>query len=157
MIEILKKMLVLLRFRAQDEKALLFVRASAQADGEAAHSLAEQERACIEFAQKAGYTVDPEFNFRERESASNPDGPELDRLLQSARDGQVNAVLVHHYDRLSRDPLQLTRVLSELRRSGVRLVATGRRQTNNQGGLRDGGQSRWRFWRWRKKRGDAGD
>ena len=106
----------------------------------------------MEFAQKAGCTADPEFIFRERGSTSGPERTELARLLQSARDGQVNAILVHHYDRLSRDPLQLARVLSELRRLGVRLVTTDRPQPKNQGGLRDRGQSRWRFWRWRKER-----
>ncbi len=157
MIEILKKILVFLGLRAQDEKAPPFVCVSAQDDADAAHSLAEQEQACLEFAQKAGYTVDPEFIFRERGSISGPERPALARLLQAARDGRVNAVVVRHNARLSRDPLQLARVLSELRRFGVRLVTTDRPQPKNQGGLRDGGQSRWRFWRWRKKRGEAGD
>ena len=157
MIEIVKKILLFLGLRAQDEKALLFVRASVQDDANAAHSLAEQEQVCIEFAQQAGYTVKPELIFRECAITSNPDVPQFDRLLQSAGDGQVNAVFVHHNARLARDPLQLARVLSKLRRLGVRLVTTDRPRPKNQGGLKDGGQSRWRFWRWRKKRGEAGD
>ena len=45
-----------------------------------------------------------ETPYRERGSASDPDRPELGRLMQAARDGQIDVVVVCDHGRLSRDP-----------------------------------------------------
>ena len=67
-----------------------------------------------------------ETPYRERGSASDPDRPELGRLMQAANDGQIDVVVVCDHGRLSRDPSALLKTLGELDRLGV-AVMTARR------------------------------
>ena len=77
-----------------------------------------QEKACSEFAQEMGFT-ELEFVYRERGSGSGPDRPEFERLMQAARDGQMECVVVYDLSSLSRDPSEVIKVLRELNRLGV--------------------------------------
>ena len=77
-----------------------------------------QEKACSEFAQEMGFT-EPEFVYRERGSGSGLDRPEFERLMQAARDGQMECVVVYDLSSLSRDPSEVIKVLRELNRLGV--------------------------------------
>ena len=45
--------------------------------------------------------------------------PELAHLMQSARDGEVEYVLVRHHDSLSRDPSERNEILQELNQLGI--------------------------------------
>ena len=81
-------------------------------------SLEAQEKACSEFAQEMGFT-ELEFVYRERGSGSGPDRPEFARLMQAARDGQMECVVVYDLSSLSRDPSEVIKVLRELDRLGV--------------------------------------
>ena len=46
--------------------------------------------------------MEPELDDCEPGGAGGPDRPELDRLMQAAKDGQVEWVLVYHESHLSR-------------------------------------------------------
>ena len=91
-------------------------RISADDDVGDVSSFEAQEKACSEFAQEMGF-MEPEFVYRERGSES--DRPQLTRLMQAARDGQIGCVVVRDLSSLSRDPSEVIKVLRELNRLGV--------------------------------------
>ena len=91
-------------------------RISADDDVGDVSSFEVQEKACSEFAQEMGFT-EPEFVYRERGSGS--DRPELERLMQAARDGQMECVVVYDLSSLSKDPSEVMKILREWNRLGV--------------------------------------
>lgn len=73
-------------------------------------------------AAARGYRV--ELEIEETGSGTRNDRPGLQRVMDAARKGQVAAVLVWKLDRFGRSTLDLHTNISELRRAGVRFVAT---------------------------------
>ena len=63
--------------------------------------------------------MEPELDDCERGDAGGPDRPELDRLMQAAKDGQVEWVLVYHESHLSRDPSEVREILREWNDFGI--------------------------------------
>lgn len=57
-------------------------------------------------------------------SGTKSSRPELDRMLQDMRDKKFEAVCVWKFDRLGRSTIHLLQVLEELKKKGVRLIAT---------------------------------
>ena len=100
------------------KKTAFFLRSSAHDDAETESSLEAQEKLCSKRAQEVG-GMEPESVCRERGSASDPERPELERLMQAARDNQMECVVVYDYSSLSRDPSKLVKMLQELSRLGV--------------------------------------
>ena len=94
-------------------------------------SIDAQEKACSEFAQEMGFT-DAEFVYRERGSGS--DRPELDRLMQAARDGQLECVVVYDLSSLSKDPSEVMKILREWDRLGVGFLIVGSDQPEGEEG-----------------------
>ena len=67
------------------------------------HTIASQTAALIEYAQKNGYSVPPEWVFQdEGYSGAILVRPGLERLRDLAAEGQIDAALVYSPDRLSR-------------------------------------------------------
>ena len=91
-------------------------RISADDDVGDVSSFEAQEKACWEFAQEMGFT-EPAFVYRERGSGS--DRPELERLMQAARDGQLECVVVYDLSSLSKDPSEVMKILREWNWLGV--------------------------------------
>ena len=103
------------------KKAAFFLRSSAHDDAEAKNSFEAQETSCSEVLQEIG-CMEPASVYRERGSTSDPDRPELGRLMQAASDGQIDVVVVRDYSRLSRDAYALLKTLEEWDRLGVAVL-----------------------------------
>src|SRR6266536_2485985 len=87
------------------------------------HTIASQTAALIEYAQKNGYSVPPEWVFQdEGYSGAILVRPGLERLRDLAAEGQIAAVLVYSPDRLSRKYAYQVLLSEELSRCGVELV-----------------------------------
>ncbi len=103
------------------KKAAFFLRSSAHDDAAAESSFEAQEKSCSDVVQEIG-CMEPASVYRERGSTSDPDRPELARLMQAASDGQVDVAVVCDHSRLSRHPSDLLKTLDELDRLGVAVL-----------------------------------
>ena len=86
-------------------------------------TVASQTAALIEFARSRGYQVPVEWVFEdEGYSGASLVRPGLERLRDLAAEGQIEAVLVHAPDRLSRKYAYQVLLIKELARHGVETV-----------------------------------
>ena len=86
-------------------------------------TIASQTAALIEFARSRGYQVPTEWVFEdEGYSGASLVRPGLERLRDLAAEGQIEAVLVHAPDRLSRKYAYQVLLIEELARHGVETV-----------------------------------
>src|SRR6202043_1771674 len=105
-----------------NKPAAIYARVSSDRQKEN-HTIASQTAALIEYAQKNGYTVPPEWVFQdEGYSGAILVRPGLERLRDLAAEGQIEAVLVHAPDRLSRKYAYQVLLIEELARHGVETV-----------------------------------
>jgi site-specific DNA recombinase len=87
------------------------------------HTIASQTAALIDYAQRNGYAVPPEWVFQdEGYSGAILARPGLEALRDLAAEGQISAVLVYSPDRLSRKYAYQVLLAEELARCGVELV-----------------------------------
>jgi site-specific DNA recombinase len=86
-------------------------------------TIASQSAALVAFAQSEGYSVPAEWIFLdEGYSGANLVRPGLERVRDLAAEGQIQAVLVHSPDRLSRKYAYQVLLIEELSRHGVQVV-----------------------------------
>src|SRR5271170_5273939 len=86
-------------------------------------TIASQTAALIEFARNRGYQVPAEWVFEdEGYSGASLVRPGLERLRDLAAEGQIEAVLVHAPDRLSRKYAYQVLLIEELGRHGVETI-----------------------------------
>ena len=87
------------------------------------HTIASQTAALIQYAEEHGYAVPPEWIFQdEGYSGAILVRPGLEALRDLAAQGQMEAVLVHSPDRLSRKYAYQILLTEELNRNGAELV-----------------------------------
>src|SRR5260370_5088713 len=87
------------------------------------HTIASQTAALIEYAQKNGYSVPPEWVFQdEGYSGAILVRPGLEALRDLAAEGQIAAALIYSPDRLSRKYAYQVLLSEELARCGVELI-----------------------------------
>src|SRR2546428_12941719 len=87
------------------------------------HTIASQTAALIEYAQKNGYSVPPEWVFQdEGYGGAILVRPGLEALRDLAAEGQIAAALVYSPDRLSRKYAYQVLLSEELSRGGVELI-----------------------------------
>lgn len=79
-------------------------------------------RLYLEPLRELGWTLLPERFDDEGYSGASLDRPALSRLLAHIRHGAVDQVLIHRFDRLSRDVRDCVTLLDEIRRLEVGLV-----------------------------------
>ncbi len=108
----------------ETKRASTYLRSRAGYDVEAEISFDAQEMVCSELAQEVG-CMEPEFVYRERGSGSGLDRPEFERLMQAARDGQMECVVVYDLSSLSKDPSEVMKILREWNRLGVGFLIVG--------------------------------
>src|SRR5437879_13531399 len=85
-----------------NKPAAIYARVSSDRQKEN-HTIASQTAALIEYAQKNGYSVPPEWVFQdEGYSGAILVRPGLEAMRDLATEGQIAAVLVYSPDRLSR-------------------------------------------------------
>lgn len=87
------------------------------------HTIASQVAALIEYAETHGYLVPPEWRFQdEGYSGATLLRPGLEAVRDLAAAGQLEAVLIHSPDRLSRKYAYQVLLVEELSRCGVEVV-----------------------------------
>ncbi len=105
-----------------NQPAAIYARVSSDRQKEN-HTIASQTAALIEYAQKNGYTVPPEWVFQdEGYSGAILVRPGLEALRDLAAEGQIAAALVYSPDRLSRKYAYQVLLSEELSRCGVELI-----------------------------------
>ena len=105
-----------------NKAAAIYARVSSDRQKEN-HTIASQTAALIEYAQKNGYSVPPEWVFQdEGYSGAILVRPGLEALRDLAAEGQITAVLVYSPDRLSRKYAYQVLLSEELSRCGVELI-----------------------------------
>lgn len=97
-------------------RAVIYARVS----GEDRGSLQTQIDMGREYATRCGYTVAGEFS-EEWVSGAAMDAPELQRLLELARNGGFDVLIVREMDRLARDLVKQMLVEEQLRKAGVKI------------------------------------
>ena len=102
--------------------AAIYARVSSDKQREES-TIASQTAALIEFARSRGYQVPAEWVFEdEGYSGASLVRPGLERVRDLAAEGQIEAVLVHAPDRLSRKYAYQILLIEELARHGVDTV-----------------------------------
>src|SRR5271168_1876094 len=102
--------------------AAIYARVSSDKQREES-TIASQTAALIEFARNRGCQVPAEWVFEdEGYSGASLVRPGLERLRDLAAEGQIEAVLVHAPDRLSRKYAYQVLLIEELGRHGVDIV-----------------------------------
>lgn len=101
-------------------KAIVYCRISGENDERTA-SLESQAEGATAFARNQGYEV--VACYRERFSGANlHDRTELSEARARVRSGEVQAIVCHAIDRLSRDPVHLMILVEETERHGAKLL-----------------------------------
>src|SRR6202049_4958114 len=105
-----------------NQPAAIYARVSSDRQKEN-HTIASQTAALIEYAQKNGYSVPPEWVFQdEGYSGAILVRPGLEALRDLAAEGQIAVALVYSPDRLSRKYAYQVLLSEELSRCGVELI-----------------------------------
>jgi DNA invertase Pin-like site-specific DNA recombinase len=105
-----------------NKPAAIYARVSSDRQKEN-HTIASQTAALIEYAQKNGYSVPPEWVFQdEGYSGAILVRPGLEALRDLAAEGQIAAALIYSPDRLSRKYAYQVLLSEELSRCGVELI-----------------------------------
>ena len=104
------------------KNAAIYARVSSDRQKEE-NTIASQTAALVMFAREKDFSVPDEWIF-EDEGYSGADlaRPGLERVRDLAADGQIQAVLIHSPDRLSRKYAYQVLLAEELARHGVDLV-----------------------------------
>jgi site-specific DNA recombinase len=102
--------------------AAIYARVSSDKQKEE-HTIASQTAGLIAFAQGNGYSVPPEWVFEdEGHSGASLVRPGLEKIRDLAAEGQIEAVLIHSPDRLSRKYAYQVLLIEEFAKSGVEAV-----------------------------------
>src|SRR5258705_3135525 len=105
-----------------NKPAAIYARVSSDRQKEN-HTIASQTAALIEYGQKNGYSVPPEWNFQdEGYRGAVLVRPGLEALRDLAVEGQIAAALIYSPDRLSRKYAYQVLLSEELSRCGVELI-----------------------------------
>src|SRR5882762_2752517 len=105
-----------------NKPAAIYARVSSDRQKEN-HTIGSQTAALIEYAQKNGYSVPPEWVFQdEGYSGAILVRPGLEALRDLAAEGQIAAALIYSPDRLSRKYAYQVLLSEELARCGVELI-----------------------------------
>ncbi len=102
-------------------RAILYARVSSDDRSKTGgQNLADQLRVCREYAEQRGYTINAELAEDDRgASGASFDLPQLSKVLDLARAGAFDVLIVRELDRLSRDLAKQLIVEQELKRASV--------------------------------------
>lgn len=105
------------------KKAAIYARVSADDQADKGYSLPSQLDSCRQFINQLGYSIVAEF--QEDNSGAVPVAERLQgkRLAEMVKSRQVDAVIVQHVDRLSRDIVDLLATVRNWLRAGVEVYA----------------------------------
>jgi site-specific DNA recombinase len=99
-------------------KAAIYLRVSTEEQAQASHvSIRAQREACRAYCEREGFVVLEEIE--DSESGLETERAGYQRLLAFGRERSIDAVVVYHFDRFSRDPAEAIFALRNLERMGV--------------------------------------
>ncbi|WP_051273604.1 recombinase family protein [Desulfotruncus alcoholivorax] len=99
-------------------KAVIYARFSS--DNQREESITAQARACTEYGRRKGYVIVKTYTDEAR-SALTDDRPQFQQMIQDARDGLFNVLIIHKLDRFARNRYDSAFYKRELRRAGVKI------------------------------------
>ncbi len=99
-------------------KAVIYARFSS--DNQREESITAQVRACTEYCKSRGYSVTKTYTDEAR-SALTDDRPQFQQMIQDARDGLFDALIIHKLDRFARNRYDSAFYKRELRKAGVKI------------------------------------
>ena len=102
-------------------KAAIYCRVSTDNQEREGTSLQTQLENCLTYCQGKGYDVS--YRFSEAYSGLSLERPELDKLRELVRNGQIDVIVIYCLDRLSRDPTHGVILTQELEKHGIKLEA----------------------------------
>lgn len=105
---------------AQPNTAVIYARFSSANQRE--ESIMAQVRACTEYARRNGYVIVDTYADSAK-SGTNSNRPELQRMLDEAKQSKFRTVIVHKLDRFSRNKLDSARDKYTLKQWDCRLVS----------------------------------
>ncbi len=120
-----------------NKRAVIYVRVSTMEQADEGNSLITQEKACREYANKAGFVIPEDGVFIERgESAKTADRTQLQKMLGfcAQKKSAISAVIVYKIDRLSRNTDDYSQLRILLKRYGVEIKSTTEFFENNPAG-----------------------
>ena len=85
-------------------------------------SIDAQRRIIKDFCKKQGYIIEKEF-VDEAKSATTDDREAFQRMMKEARQTDIDAVVVHKFDRFSRNMKDATTYECMLQKMGIELVS----------------------------------
>lgn len=109
-----------LRSQGVIPKAALYARFSS--DNQREESIDAQLRAMHEYCKRYGMVVVQEYCDRAK-SATTDDRPEFLRMVDEAKEGKFDFIVVHKLDRFSRDRYDSAFYKKELKKNNVALVS----------------------------------
>jgi DNA invertase Pin-like site-specific DNA recombinase len=101
--------------------AAIYARISSDVEGSGL-GVSRQLDDCRKLADSLGWSVAEEYVDNDLSAYSGKHRPAYERMLADLRDGERDAVIVYHVDRLSRRPIELEQFLEALDAAKVRLV-----------------------------------
>ena len=102
-------------------RAAIYCRVSTEDQEREGTSLESQRDACVAMANELGYEVPEQCTLIETYSGLTLERPQLIKLRQRAKDGEIHAVIVHTPDRLSRVGEDILSLAKEFKVAGVKL------------------------------------
>lgn len=112
--------------QSQTKKCAAYVRVStAEQDGNGFTSIQAQEKSCksfIDFRKNLGWEYYD--TFKDIASAKNTNRPALQSLIQTAKKGMINVVVIYKIDRICRSMRDFYALVGEFEKLGVELAIT---------------------------------
>jgi site-specific DNA recombinase len=118
--------------RVKEMKAAIYCRVSTEGQEQEGSSLQTQLEACLKYCKGKKYEVT--HQFREAFSGLSLERPELDKVREVVRSGDIDVLVVYSLDRFSRSPVHGVILLEELEKSAVMLEAATEQVDNSEAG-----------------------
>lgn len=104
----------------KEKECSIYIRISSH--GQRVESLNAQERVCRDYAGNNGYKVVAVYRDAAK-SGTTDKRPGYSAMMQKVVSGENRYILVHKYDRLSRNPSEAVAILHTLKQLGVKVIA----------------------------------
>lgn len=111
------------------KRTAIYARVSTDEQAEHGYSIVTQIQSCRKYAGAHGFTIEAEF--REECSGAKLDRPELDKLRMMIERKEIDAVIVHTADRLSRNLAHSLIIREEWQRAGAEIHYSDRGKTQD--------------------------
>lgn len=112
-------------------KGVIYCRVSTDEQEANGMSLPYQRESCLKFAETNGLKVPEDFVFLESYSGGFLDRPQLDKVLDLARRGEISFVIFTKRDRVARDQYVFQKIMKDLSDAGVRVYYSEEKLTGD--------------------------